>query len=237
MKLLRTTLGLAAIAFPVMCGARLPGLTVGITGGMSLPAGNFALADYNNLRSGFARPGANLGLTATAGINQHWGVTAMAAYTTFGFTGGAQLAEGYKDAFGVDSSSFIQKGSNYTFSLLAGPYYTIGVSKLHLDLRLMGGLVRASLAGNEITMEDNAEATFIQQQSYASSPGIQAGAAVRYNLGRKVDIAAGADYAWSQPSFTIENVNRRNAAGRLLSAYNEPVTAMNINLSLLYRIR
>jgi hypothetical protein len=99
----------------------------------------------------------------------------------------------------------------------------------------MTGLVHAQLAGYEVLLEDNTDGTFQQKAANTNAIGFQAGTAVRYDLCKHFGVMINLDYYYSKPDFTIENVNRNNNSGRLITNYNEPIAGVNANLSLVYK--
>ena len=212
-----------------------PPIVIGVTGGLSMPMGNFAKTDYASNKSGFASTGFNAGVTGTYMLSRHWGVTALASYTRFSSAGLENIAAGYVESFAVGDATVRIKDDNHTFSYIVGADYSVAFCHhLSVDLRAMTGLVHAQLAGYEVLLEDNANSTFQQKAATANTIGFQAGAAVKYDFSKHFGVALNLDYFYSKPDFTIENVNRTNNAGRLLTGYNEPIAGINTNISLIY---
>ncbi|WP_344981376.1 outer membrane beta-barrel protein [Compostibacter hankyongensis] len=209
---------------------------IGITGGVSAPSGNFVKGDYDNDKSGFAGTGAAIGLTGVYYFKSGFGIGGLATYNGYGFKGAQQLADGYKEAFDVDSSTVKVDGSNHTLNILVGPYYAFPLGKkLSLDLRVLGGLVNASLAGNKVYLEDNTDATFGQKKSTASAFGFQAGAGLRYAIAPHLALLLNVDYFSSKPDFKVSNENRPVNAGRLITRYHESISGINGNLGVAYQ--
>lgn len=214
---------------------RLPSY-VGITGGISAPSGNFAKDDYDNDRSGFAGTGAMAGITGVYYFKSNFGIGGIATYNDYGFKGAQSLADGYKEAFDVDSSTVDINGSNHSLNILVGPYYGIPLnSKLSLDVHVLGGVVNATLAGNTVYLEDVENATFSQKKATATSFGLQAGAALRYSVTSHLGLMLGADYFTSKPDFKVENENRPLNAGRIITSYHEAISGINGSLSVVYQ--
>lgn len=210
-------------------------LSLGINGGLSMPSGNFTKTDYSNPASGFAGAGYNLGINGWWKAGKHWGINALVSYHAYSIQGLQNLADGYHNDFAVDSSTISSTGNNYSINVLAGPYYSLPLAKrLSLDGRILAGMTNAHLAGYNVYLEDNTDASFGQKTASATSFATQAGLALRYQLTKQWALALNGDYFYSRPDFTISNTNRANNAGRLISSYNEPITAMNINLTLAY---
>jgi len=210
---------------------------IGITGGFSPVFGNFSKAEYSDPKSGFASSGMNIGLTGVYFIKHHFGIKGLISYNGYGYHGAQSLADGYKEAFDLDSTTLYRKGNNRTFNILVGPYYSLPLSdRLHLDFSVLIGYSNAQLAGNELFLEDGVGNQFEQKPATASAFGYQAGAGLRYDLGRHFGIGIQADYFGANPDFKVDNTNRKNEAGRLLTQYHEPIQSLNLNLTVIYRL-
>jgi opacity protein-like surface antigen len=212
-------------------------LIIGVTGGFTSAWGNFTKTDYYYNKSGFAAGEYNLGITGTYIIKKHFGITALAGYQHFGIKGLQNLAAGYKEDFAIDSATVYAKGTNYAINLMAGPYYSITAGKhLFIDIRGLAGLVNAHLAGNKVDVENNVASSFEQKSATANTVGYQLGAAIRYQFSNHFGVMIDAAYYYSKPEFTVENINRANNAGRLITRYNEPIQGTNLNLSFIYQL-
>jgi len=208
---------------------------IGVTGGLSIPSGNFTKTDYADSKSGFASGGGNIGVTGTYFLTKHFGINGLVSYQGYGFKGAQDLADGYKEDFEIDSATVLIKGRNYGINVLVGPYYALPVARnFFIDARVLVGITSAHLAGNEVYIEDQSDGTFAQQAASAAAFGLQAGLAARYNLSRHFGIMLHGDYFSSKPNFTVSNTNRANEAGRVLTGYNQPISGINLNLSLVY---
>ncbi len=212
-----------------------PGFIFGLTGGLSAPGGNYTKTDFNDPKSGFAGPGFNIGVTGTWFINKNWGINALISYHSYSFKGLQVLADGFKDAFAIDSSTVNTQGSNYSMNFLVGPYYSLPIGKkFSFDSRLLVGLVNAHLAGMQMFFEDQAASTFTQKESTANTFGLQLGIGGRYAISKHSGIMLNIDYFYSKPDFSINYENRNNNAGRWITSYNEPIAGLNTNLTLYY---
>jgi hypothetical protein len=208
---------------------------IGVTGGLSVPGGNYSKGDYSNDKSGFAKTGFNIGITGAWYFKKsHWGIGGILSYTHYGFKNAQSIADGYKEAFDVDSTTAYIKGSNQTVNILIGPYYNIAFGKFNLDLRVLGGVVNATLPGNEIYLEEGIDNHLTQKKATATAFGWQGGASLRYAITSHIGVLAGLDYFYSKPDFTVENENRPVNAGRKISAYNEPISGIQANVGVVY---
>ncbi|HET8573694.1 MAG TPA: outer membrane beta-barrel protein [Edaphocola sp.] len=210
---------------------------IGITGGFSPVFGNFSKAEYSDPKSGFASSGMNIGLTGVYFIKHHFGIAGLISYNGYGYHGAQSLADGYKEAFDLDSTTLYRKGNNRAFNILVGPYYSLPLSdRLHLDFSVLLGYTNAQLSGNELFLEDGVGNQFEQKPATASAFGYQAGAGLRYDLARHFGVGVQAAYFGAVPDFKIDNINRKNEAGRLLTRYHQPIQSLNLNLMLSYRL-
>ena len=222
---------------PAISSARF---MAGITGGISVPSGNFTSTDYGNDKAGFAGSGYNLGLTGTWFIERNFGITALLSYHQYSYHGINSMAAGFQDAFDVDSASASQKGTNHSFNILVGPYYSIPLtSKFSIDLRLLGGITNNTLAGYDVVLTDAGitHPPLTQNTATATSFGMQGGVALRYNVSRHWALMLNTDYFYSKPDFTIVNVDRNANAGREITSYNQPIAGVNTNLTLVYLLK
>lgn len=208
---------------------------IGITGGFSSVSGNFSKTDYSDLKSGFASSGGNIGITGVYFFSKHFGINALVSYQGYGFKGVQNLADGYKEDFDIDSSTIYIKKNNYTLNFFVGPYYSFPITdNFSIDLRVLLGLTNAHLAGNEVYLEDQADGTFSQKAAAATTLGLQGGAAMKYHLTRHLGLMVNADYYYTKPDFSITNINRYNNAGREINTYNQAISGINLNLSVVY---
>lgn len=214
---------------------KYPASFVSLNGGAAIPTGNFSKADYDNDASGFAKTGYQVNVAGTYYFKKsNWGIAAQVGYSGYGFKGAQQLADGFKDGFDVDSTTLYRKGKNHSLSILAGPAYGVVCSRFTLQLHAMAGYVRSGLAGYQVFLEDQEGNEFTQAKATAGSFGWQAGAGLQYRLCKHFAVTANADYFYSKPDFTIDNINRPIAAGRKIDAYHEAVAGINATLGLVY---
>lgn len=209
---------------------------IGLTGGVNVPLGSFAKGDYNDDRSGFAKTGVNFGVTGVYYFkHSHFGIGGVASYTQYGYKGAQSLANGYKDAFDIDSSTLYVKGHHQSVNIFVGPYYNFSFGKkLNLDVHVLGGLANVTLPGFEVFIEDQTGNNFAQNKAKKSTFGMQGGAALHYNVCKHFSVLLGLDYTYAKPDFTIDNVNRPVNAGRKISEYHQPITSFQANIGVAY---
>ena len=213
---------------------------VGITGGFTSPLGNFAKTAYADNTSGFAGSGGNVGVTATWFVKKNFGISALVSYQHYSYQGIQNLANGFHEAFDVDSASATTKGSNHSMNILVGPYYSLPVSKkFSIDFRLLAGVVDASLAGWDVVLTDAGitHPPLSQNVSTAIAFGLQGGAGLRYSIASHWAVMLNGDYFYSKPDFNIVNVDRNANAGREIYAYHQPIAGVNGNLTVIYLLK
>jgi opacity protein-like surface antigen len=200
--------------------------------------GNFTKADYENDKSGFANSsGMNMGIEGAYFFHKNIGIGGMFSNTSFYTKGKQALADGYKDAFDVDSTTVTDKGKYSTYNFLIGPYFSFPMKKFTFDVRVIGGLISAETPEFKVELEDQANATFYQNSSKANAFGFQAGAGVRYSIITNLCVKLNVDYFYSKPDFKITNENRQNNAGRLITEYKQPISGVLLNLGIAYQFK
>jgi hypothetical protein len=198
---------------------------IGFTVGASAPMGDFSKSEagsFNNWNNsaGFAKTGFAAGVEGAYYFLPKIGVGGTLYFSDhggFSKTDVAKLGDSYTDAFGVDESTVSTTGRYRSLNVMIGPYFSFPMNKFTVDVRLFGGLLK-SISTPEMTvqLEDNTDSKFTQKSSTASAFGWQAGAGFRYALTDKLGLIVRADY-FSSSGVTINNQNRTNDAGRLVT--------------------
>ncbi|MGH2566308.1 MAG: outer membrane beta-barrel protein [Ginsengibacter sp.] len=210
---------------------------VSVNGGIASPSGNFGKGDYANEKSGYAKTGYNLNVTGTYFIHNGFGIGAFVGYSQFGFKGSQSLADGYKEDSGTDSTTLYSKGHNQSFSVLAGPYYSIPAGKkVSIDLRALAGYVNTRLAGFQVFYEDYLDNSMSQNESSAGAFGFQVGAAFKYKITNKIAVKLNADYFSSTPKINITYENFVVNSGRRLTQYNEAINGVNATVGIAFNL-
>ncbi len=213
--------------------AVLFGNEISVNAGVAVPTGNFAKGEYSDEKSGFAKTGVHLNLSAVHYFNKNFGIGLLLGYSQYQHNGTQSLADGYKEDSGTDSTTLYSKGNNSSVSILAGPYYKIPVSKkLAVNLRAVGGYVNTQLSGFQIFYEDYLENSMTQKKSSGGGFGYQLGAGLTYSVTPKIAIKANADYFSSKPKINITYDNFVVNSGRRLTTYNENISGVNATLGI-----
>jgi outer membrane protein W len=209
---------------------------IGITGGWANAVGNFTKSDYADNKSGFANSsGLNLGIEGAYFIHKNIGIGGSISNTTFYTKGKQALADGYKEAFDVDSTTVTDKGKYSTINFLIGPYFSFPVKKFTFDIRVLGGLANAKTPEITIYLEDQKDVTIVQKSASANAFSFQGGFGIRYSIVKNLCLKINADYFFSNPDFKITNENRVNSAGRLINEYKQAINGILINFGIAYQ--
>ncbi len=210
-----------------------------LTGGFTTPFGNFKKSDYLDPKSGFAANGYHVGLAATYFFTQHLGLNMVGSYRQFGFRGIQQISDGFHEAFDVDSTSASTRGSSHMVSFLVGPYYSLTIlKKLSVDFEYTMGVTGCTLAGWDVLLTDAGitHPPLTQNQASALSFGYEFGTGIRYLLKPHWSVVAKGTYFFAHPDFPVTNIDRLANAGRLITNYNQQISGIEINLSLICQL-
>ncbi len=211
---------------------------IGFTSGLSSPVGDFSKADpgaFNNWNNstGFAKTGFSVGVEGAYYFLPKIGLGGSIYYSEhggFSKNDAAKLGDSYTDAFGVDQSTVSTTGSYRSLNVMVGPYFSFPLKKFTIDMRVMGGLLKSiSTPVMTVELEDQTEATFKQLSSPASAFGWQVGAGFRYALTDKLGLTFRSDY-FSSNGVSVENQNRANTAGRLVT--RQPMAWVNSSVGI-----
>jgi hypothetical protein len=224
-----------ASGYPGYSQEKMPKFIITANGGVSIPTGNFAKGNYSDETSGFAKTGSQFNITATYGITPRFGVTALIGYSGFGLNGTQSLSDGYKEDSGTDSTTLYQKGSTYSLSFLVGPSYRfIKTKNIFVDARILIGYVNTHLAGFQIFYESYLSNALTQNPASAGAFGFQAGLTAGYQFNNQWAVQVNGDYFSSKPSIPISYENFIVNSGRKLTAYNQPISGINVTVGVAY---
>jgi opacity protein-like surface antigen len=238
-KTVSTLIILAFLGLPVF--AQKGSGFIGINGGISIPTGNWARANYvvntqayQNDPSGFASVGGIVALDGAYFFSKHIGIGALISYATYKTKDLDTLSGGYQESFDVDQVT-TTANSYKIWNFLPGLYFKFPAGKkLSVTGRALAGITYASTPQYSVDVEDGGvdDGTFYQKSANKTSFAFAAGAGLSYPLMKCFAINLHGDYFYSKPDFTIENSARENAAGRLVTNYNEPLSGINVSLGV-----
>jgi hypothetical protein len=211
-----------------------------ITGGVSIPTGQFANSNYGELyhennQAGFAKTGYVIGLDGAWYIHKtNWALAATVSYQDQGQLSAKNvqaLATGYQDAFDVDLGAASSHGRYQNLNILVGPQYSFVFSKLIVDVRANAGIIKSfSTPEIDVVVTDaGIPHPFAQLSSTATAFAYGGLVDLRYKLTKKLGIILKEDYV-NSPGITIDNTSRVNNAGRLDT--KQPISEFQTSLGL-----
>ncbi len=225
---------------------------IGLLGGYSLSMGNWTHTSYitgdagkwlsnnpDNLSAGFAGNGSTFGIEGAWYFCKNVGIGGLVSYSHYAFNGLDSLSAGYDKSFDVDQITTTVSGGYDIVNFMTGLYFRFPCSdKLDVTAKLLGGFTSATTPQIAVDVEDGGvdDGSFYQQRCTANSFGYMAGLGVSYKLNNWLGLNLQGIYASSEPDFMIDNTNRNNSIGRLITEYKQPLTNFNICLGVTYLI-
>lgn len=214
---------------------------VEISGGISVPLGNFAKTNYSDLRSGFAAMGPQFSVSGVHYIGHNFGLGGTFSYAYYNLKNMQNVSNGYQHDFDVDSTN-VQYTRYTAVHILVGPYYSIPLGIVTIDLRALAGVNCMTSPHIDVLLEDGGNSytngatafSFWQNSSLSMALAAQFGAGIRITPAKHFSISVRADYFYSKPDFTITNDYRVASVGRLITSYNQPFNGINASLGLVY---
>lgn len=222
-----------------------PSSFIGISGGISMPVGNWGKSEmvsstsgFTSSPAGFASKGPLLSVDGAYFFSKHFGVGALFNYATYKTKDLNTLSAGYQESFDVDQVT-TTAGRYKSWSILPGIYFNQPLSqKLSFRARGLAGITHTTTPRISVNVMDSDidDGTFQQLPASKTAFALDGGIGLNYNIWKKWSLNLNGDYFYSKPSFTIQNTQRNNAAGRLITAYNEPLSGVNITLGIAYAL-
>jgi hypothetical protein len=223
---------------------------IGLLGGYSISMGNWTHTTYitgdagkwlsdnpDNLSAGFAGNGSTYGVEGGWYFCKYLGIGGLVSYSHYGFTGLDSISAGFDKSFDVDQITTTVSGGYDIWNFMGGLYFRYPFSdKFAITAKLLGGFTSATTPQIAVDVEDGGvdDGSFYQQRCTANSFGYMAGLGVSYKLSKCMGLNLQGIYASSEPDFLIDNTNRNNSIGRLITEYKQPLTSINICLGLTY---
>jgi hypothetical protein len=208
---------------------------VGFFGGISIPQGDFAKADYYNNQAGFAKKGLNYGIDGTYYVYKNLGIGGTISYQDNGELNQANadsLAAGYTNSFGADGATVTAHNRYQTVNVLIGPQYSFPFGNFIVDIRASAGFKKVfatpetSILLSGVTDQT---ATFYQRSASSIVFAYGGNLALRYKLSDGIFLTLrGAYVATSGP--TITNQDRTTDIGRLVT--KQPMSDFQTTLGL-----
>ena len=216
---------------------------IGLSGGISLPTGNWGKSDFISSTTGYVSDPAGFAAKGPIGsvdgayfFSKHIGVGALFNYATYKTKDLATLSAGYRESFDVDQVT-TTANSYKSWSLMPGLYFDFPLKKkLSATARALAGIAHTSTPLITVDVEDGGvdDGTFEQKSASKTAFGFDAGIGLSCKIINCLAINLRGDYFYSKPDFAIQNTQRANAAGRYITSYNEPIAGVNVSLGVAY---
>ena len=244
MKSIKIFLPVAAICIATASFAQQKGPSfIGINGGASFPLGNWGksatIVSINGTvddPNGYANAGGFGALDGAWFFSKHFGLGGLLSYGTHNLKDVPSLSQGYQESFDVDTTRTTP--TNYTgLNFLPGLYFNNALSKkLSVTARALIGISYSTTPQITVSIEDGGvfDPPIVQESASKTAFAFDIGAGLSYALRKCLAIKLNADYFYTKPDFTIDNTARNNNAGREITAYNQPLDAINISLGIAY---
>jgi opacity protein-like surface antigen len=244
MKSIKIFLSIAALCIAVSSFAQQKGPSfIGINGGISLPLGNWGksatIVSINgtvNDPNGYANKGGIGMLDGAWFFSKHFGVGGLLSYGTYNLKNVNALSQGYQESFDVDTTRTTP--TNYkVLNLLPGLYFNYPVlKKLSVTARALVGITYATTPQISVSIEDGGvfDPPIVQESDSKTAFAFDVGAGLSYAIKKCLAVNLKADYFYTEPDFTIDNTKRNNNAGREITTYNQPLSAINISLGVAF---
>jgi len=206
----------------------------GLTGGVSIPVGDFAKSDYSNNKAGFAKKGVMFGFNGAYYFYKNLAFTAILSYQDQGelSQNDAQtLANGYNSDFKSSSTTVSTVNRYHNINLMGGPQYSFVYKKFTFDVRAVAGLIKSfSTPTIDISYTNNANQyiAITQNNSKSKAFAYGGGVGVRYSLGDNWDVNLRGNYIASD-GLTITTKNAQSN-GRVQT--KQPITEIQTTLGI-----
>ncbi|HSZ34592.1 MAG TPA: outer membrane beta-barrel protein [Puia sp.] len=245
MKKLKIFLGSIMILCSLFSFAQKGTSFIGVSGGISLPTGNWAKANYIVSTTGYVSDPSGFAASGIAGelngayfFSPYFGIGGLINYATYKTKDINTLSAGYRESFDVDQVT-TTAGSYKIENFLAGIYFNYPVAKrLSLTARALAGIAHATTPLYTVDVEDGGidDGTFEQKSASKTAFAFDIGAGLSYPIINTIAINLRADYFYAKPDFSIENTQRQNAAGRYVTEYDQPLAGVNVSLGVAWLI-
>lgn len=216
---------------------------IGVTGGVSIPTGNWGKskliispAGYANDPAGFAAVGPVVGVEGAWFFSKHFGLGGLATYASYATKDPAVLSAGYQRSFDVDSVH-TTAGNYKVWNIMPGIYYHLPIAKkLAFTARALAGITTVTTPMIDVSINDGGihDGDIYQQKATKTSYAFDLGAGLSYKVMKCLAVNLRADYFYSKPDIAITNTGRANAVGRRVDQYNEAFMGLNVSLGVAY---
>jgi len=201
---------------------------LGFSLGAGFGVGDFGSTDFHNPKAGIAKDGFQFSLI-DFGFKFHKNIGLAACLSgNWHKMDGQVVADGFAQEFG---GVFTTETGNWTILRIgAGPFFTLPLEKIDLDLRMLLCYVDAS------TPEINVRSgyTEVRQDSKSTNTsGFQIGTGIRYRFSPKTSLILRADYFVTNPEFTVVATSYNYSSSQ---TFKQEITFVNISAGIGFRL-
>lgn len=208
---------------------------INISGGLNLPVGNFGSQSYENDLSGMAKQGYTT--SASAGYRLIGPVGVMARYE---HTRNQMQTTGMLDVlYRVDGDSWTANAGQWSISTLAaGPYVSIPIGLLTVDVRGLAGQMTAtcpatSMEGNYANIPLSVRTSSSQSKATLYGTGLT----VRYRLSTSFAVQINSDYSHANVKFNDMTTSSTTGFNREQTATytsQKPISFISVSAGLTF---
>lgn len=208
---------------------------LGLSGGVSLPEGDFGKADYYNNKAGFAKNGTVFSLDAAYYIYKNLGIGATFSFQDQGelsATDAQNLSNGYNKSFVKESTNVNTYGRYHSAFLMVGPQYSFLFKKFAIDLRASAGIIKSFSTPTVYVTFDNSSVNNItpyQKSSTARAFGYGGNVGLRYSFSDSFDVGFKVNYVTSS-GVDIPNTDNPGTTGRFVT--KQPITVLQPTIGI-----
>jgi len=215
---------------------------VSLSGGASIPLGEYAETDFSDEASGFARIGGNFNIYFGYRFNEFFSISGLldGCVNRYDYV---KVQDWFTENFAesLPNTSWVVESKNWGLGgLLVGPVGSIPIvtNRFFFDVRLLGGFLYAYSPAVYITGVESGEPDKVLniEQGSAIAWAVDAGAGFRYNRTRNQYFILLADYLYSHPSFSNIGINTEEFTFARDNTYSEVVSTINISIGIGYII-
>jgi hypothetical protein len=202
-----------------------------ITGGYTVPVGNFAESDLNNSESGYAQKGYNFSFEMSFYFNDFFGVGANLRFSSCNFNS-KFFNDKLKERFKNDVDTINLTSSNYHLqNFLFGPYFKLDIGEyVAIYGKTFIGVMSTYRPNQIIVYRPYGEAMITKETlgKYTGSFAYNFGAGALFKLNSRLGLNVTADYIAGNPTFETYNFKTLETVKK-----KQPIAYFNYNAGVL----
>jgi len=208
---------------------------IAVSVGPSIPIGDFASKNINNVSAGFAAGGAIFDISFAYKFGKNFGLSAMLHGQANGI-----------DEVALESSYNKQIGGSWNVrskpwsigGLMFGAYGSFPISeKVSFDTRAMVGFLSATSPELNITLNGSGGAAWVKQSAETALPfSVLLGGGFKFDVRKRVCLLLNMEYIAAKPEFRNVEITSSNGGAPETSTYSQSIRAINFGFGLGLRI-